>query len=116
MFKHFLLISWRNILHNKFYTILLVAGLAVGIASSLLVGLYTWHELTYDNFHEKKDRVFLVGVGSKEGTEASQSGWTTPPTGPALQEFFPEIETSSRLCLWFDEVVVSKDEKKYTPG
>lgn len=112
MFKHFVLISWRNILHNKFYTILLVIGLAVGIASSLLVGLYTWHELTYDNFHEKKDRVFLVGVGSKEGAEASQTGWTTPPTGPALQEFFPEIETSARLCLWFDEVVVSKDEKK----
>ncbi len=114
MFRHYLLVSWRNILRNKFYTIILVAGLAVGIASSLLLGIYTWNELTYDNFHEKKERIFLVGVRQKEGENESEDGWTTPPTGPALQEFFQEIEASVRLCNWFEDVVVSKDDKKYS--
>ncbi len=114
MFRHYLLVSWRNILRNKFYTIILVAGLAVGIASSLLLGIYTWNELTYDNFHEKKERIFLVGIREKEGENESEGGWTTPPTGPALQEFFPEIEASVRLCNWFEDVVVSKDDKKYS--
>ena len=56
MIRHYLLVSWRNILQNKFYTIILVVGLAIGMASSLLLGIYTWNELTYDNFHEKKDK------------------------------------------------------------
>ncbi|HZI25259.1 MAG TPA: ABC transporter permease, partial [Chryseolinea sp.] len=113
MIKHYLLVSWRNILRNKFYTIILVVGLAIGIASSLLLGIYTWNELSYDNFHEKKDRIFLVGVREKEGENEGEGGWTTPPTGPALREFFPEIEESVRLCTWFEDVVVSNGDKVY---
>lgn len=109
MLKHYFLICWRNILRNKFYTVILIVGLAIGIASSLLLGIYTWNELTYDNFHEKKDRIFLVGVYQKEGMNEGRGGSTTPPTGPALQEFFPEIEESVRLCTWFEDVLVSKD-------
>lgn len=113
MLKHYILISWRNIIRNKFYSVILTLGLAVGIASSLLLGMYTWHELSYDNFHEKKDRTYLVAVDSKEGDEEVKYGWTTPPTGPALQQYFPEIETTARLCNWFDDVVVSRDDKKF---
>ena len=82
MFWHYLLVSWRNILRNKLFTIILVVGLAVGIASSLLLGIYTWNELTYDNFHEKKERIFLVGVRQKEGENESEDGWTSPPLNP----------------------------------
>ena len=114
MIRHYLIVSWRNIVRNKFYTIILVLGLAVGIAASLLLGIYTWHELTYDNFHEKKERIFLVGVREKEGENESDGGWTTPPTGPALQEFFEEIEASVRLCTWFEDVVVTKNDKTYS--
>src|SRR5688572_20182626 len=113
MFRHYLLVSWRNILRNKFYTIILVAGLAVGIASSLLLGIYTWNELTYDSFHEKKERIFLVCVREKEGENESEGGWTTPPTGPALKEFFLEIEASVRLCLWLEDVLVANGDKKH---
>jgi putative ABC transport system permease protein len=114
MLRHYVLISWRNILRNKFYTIILIVGLAIGIASSLLLGLYTWNELTYDNFHEKKNRIYLVGVREKEGTQESISGWTTPPTGPALKEYFPEIEQTVRLCLWFNDVLVRKGENQFS--
>lgn len=113
MLKHFILISWRNILRNKFYSILLTLGLALGIASSLMLGMYTWHELTYDDFHDKKERIFLVGVDSKEGTEEWRGGSTTPPTGPALAQYFPEIENFTRLAFWFDDVVVSKNDQKF---
>lgn len=113
MLRHFLIISWRNILRNKFYTVILVLGLSIGIASALLLGMYTWHELTYDNFHEKKDRIFLVGVHQKDGDEEGESGSTTPPTGPALKEFFPEVEATVRLCNWFSDVFVTRGDKKF---
>ncbi len=83
------------------------------MASALLLGMYTWHELTYDNFHEKKDRIFLVGVHEKDGETEGVGGWTTPPTGPALKEFFPEVEATVRLCTWFSDVLVSRDDKKF---
>lgn len=113
MLRHFLLVSIRNILRHKFYTIILVVGLSVGSASALLLGMYTWHELTYDDFHEKKDRIFLVGVHEKDGDTEGTGGWTTPPTAPALKEFFPEIEVAVRLCTWFSDVLVTRDDKKF---
>lgn len=113
MLKHYFLISWRNIVRNKFYSVILVLGLAVGISTALLLGMYSWHELTYDSFHKQKDRIFLVGVYQKDANGESSSGWTTPPTGPALQEYFPEIESMTRLCFWFDDVMVSQKEQQH---
>jgi putative ABC transport system permease protein len=113
MLKHYILISWRNILRNKFYSLLLITGFGIGLASSILLIMYAWDELSYDNFHEKKDRIYLVGIEQKEGAEEESSGWTTPPTGPAMQSFFPEVETFARLCFWFDEVLVNKGNIQY---
>ena len=113
MLKHYVLNAWRNLVRHRFYSVILTVGLAIGIASSLLLGMYTWNELSYDNFHEKKDRIFLVAVDSKEGGEEGKDGWTTPPTGPALAQYFPEIETTVRICTWFDDVVVSRNDKKF---
>ena len=114
MLSHFLVIAWRNIVRNKFYTLILLLGLVIGITSTMLLGMYVWNELTYDDFHHKKDRIFLVGVHEKQGQNEGTGGWTTPPTGPALQEFFPEIEATVRLCTWFSDVLVSRGEKRHT--
>lgn len=114
MLRHFLIVSWRNLLRDKFYTVILVLGLSIGIASALLLEMYTWHELTYDNFHEKKDRIFLVGVHQKDGEEEGESGSTTPPTGPALKEFFPDVEATVRLCTWFSDVLVTRNDKRFS--
>jgi putative ABC transport system permease protein len=107
MINHYLVVCWRNIVRKKFYSIILVSGLALGISTALLLGLYARYELSYDSFHENHDRIFLVGVDQKEGSEESKSGWTTPPTGPALKEYFAEVEAMTRLCFWFDDVMVT---------
>ncbi len=114
MLSHFLVIAWRNIVRNKFYTLILVLGLVIGITSTMLLGMYVWNELTYDDFHHKKDRIYLVGVHEKQGQNEGSGGWTTPPTGPALEEFFPEIEATVRLCTWFSDVLVSNGEKRHS--
>jgi putative ABC transport system permease protein len=110
MFRHYLSVSWRNIVHKKFYSVILIAGLALGISTAILLGLYTRHELSYDAFHEKSDRIFLVGVDQKEGSQESKTGWTSPPTGPALKEYFTEIEATTRVCFWFDDVMVHRNK------
>lgn len=112
MIQHYLIIAWRNLTRNRFFTLINVLGFTIGIASALLLGLYSWHEINYDNFHEKKDRIFLIGMQGKDGDEEQEGGWTTPPMGPALYDYFAEVEAFTRLCLWFDEVMVTSNDKK----
>lgn len=83
------------------------------MASAALLGSYTWRELNVDNFQAKKDRIYLLANSTKEGTEESVGGWTQPPAGPAMQQYFPEVESFARMCTWFDEVIVTKGEKKF---
>ncbi|MEM1138049.1 MAG: ABC transporter permease, partial [Bacteroidota bacterium] len=113
MVRHYFTIAWRNLTRNKFFSVINIIGFAIGITCSLLLCAYSWQELHYDEFHEKKDRIFLVGVQSKDSEEEWEGGWTTPPLGPALQEYFAEIEDFTRICFWFDEVLVTYDENKY---
>ncbi|WP_346758653.1 ABC transporter permease [Agaribacillus aureus] len=112
MIQHYLIIAWRHLTGNRFFTLINIAGFAIGIACALLLGLYSWHETHYDGFHKKKDNIFLVGVKGKSAEDEWEVGWTTPPVGPALLDYYPEVEAFTRLCLWFDEVMVTSNDKK----
>ncbi len=103
MFIHNLKIAWRNIIRLKFYSIILISGFAIGLAAAIILFMYVADELSYDQFHQKKDQIFLVGVEYQSEQEKSSSGWTTPPTGPALKEFFPEVEKKYPylLLVWW---------------
>jgi putative ABC transport system permease protein len=60
MLKNYFKIAWRTLLQNKLYTILNVAGLTFGISCFLLIGLYLFDELTFDQQHSKGDRIYRV--------------------------------------------------------
>jgi putative ABC transport system permease protein len=60
MFKNYFKIAWRTLFHNKLYTTLNVAGLTFGITCFLLIGLYLFDELTFDQQHSKADRIYRV--------------------------------------------------------
>ena len=48
MFKNYFKIAWRNLLKNKFFSIINISGLAVGISVALLIGLWIWDEVSFD--------------------------------------------------------------------
>ncbi|MBD3414565.1 MAG: hypothetical protein GF421_09065, partial [Candidatus Aminicenantes bacterium] len=58
MFSNYLKIVFRNIKKNKVDSFINIAGLSVGIASFILIGLHVKEELCYDQFHEKGDRIY----------------------------------------------------------
>ena len=62
MLKNYLTIALRNLVRYKTYTAINALGLATGIAFCLLTFLYVRHEWTYDQFHEKSDRIFRLGA------------------------------------------------------
>ena len=65
MFKNIFKIAIRNLLKDRFYSLLNVLGLSIGIAASLLIMLYVVDELSYDDFHKDADRIHRIGVKGK---------------------------------------------------
>lgn len=96
MLKNYFKIAWRNILKKKVYSIINIVGLGVGMACCVLIFMFVQDELSYDNYHEKGDRIYRVTHGTKspegktEGSEAYPFWvWGNAPVGPALHLDFP---------------------------
>ncbi|MEO0330403.1 MAG: ABC transporter permease [Bacteroidota bacterium] len=97
MFKNYILTAYRNSLKNKLYAGINVLGLAIGITCCLFIVLYVQHEQSYDQFHEKKDRIFKVyRTSDRDGI--GEIGPTSAPYAEALENDFPEeVEASVRI-------------------
>ncbi len=91
MFKNYLKIAIRNLLKNRVYSLINILGLAVGLATSLLIVLYVVHEWNYDTFHQHSDRIFRV-VQTTSSQEREEKQATTPfLLGPVLDADFPNL-------------------------
>ena len=97
MLRHYFQIAWRNLLKRKFYSLINMTGLAIGMTCCVLIALYVYHELSYDQYHTKRDRIYRVtqAFGSRDAGKPSPEEyqvWGCAPIGRALQADFPEIE------------------------
>ncbi len=97
MIKNYLKIAWRNLLKNKVYSIINIGGLAIGLACFLLIGIFVSNELSYDNYHEKKDTIYRVIHHSNADAPEDAWVWGNAPVGPALKSDFPEIIEKAQL-------------------
>lgn len=60
MIQNYFKVAWRNLLRNKWYSIINISGLALGMAVALLIGLWMYDELTFDTYHPNYDRIAQV--------------------------------------------------------
>ena len=60
MFKNYLKVALRHIKRRKVYSFITILGLTIGMACFILIGLWVKDELSFDRFHEKKDRIYRV--------------------------------------------------------
>ncbi|MFC2134351.1 ABC transporter permease [Bacteroidota bacterium] len=97
MIKNFIKIALRNLLKHKFYSLLNVAGLAVGMAVCLLIILFVQDELSYDTYHENSDRIYRVVNKGSLGGQNFDFTYCPAPLGPTFVEDYPEVETATRL-------------------
>ena len=112
MFRNFFRITLRNIIRQKVYSIINIAGLAIGIACSIIITAFILHELSYDKFHEKADRIFRLILDGKIGEEEMLSAWTPVPAAAALVEEFPEVIDATRLEEW-DNMLIRYEDKTF---
>jgi len=93
----------RRLVKNKSTSLINILGLAVGVATTLILLLYVQYESNYDRFHAKADNLYQVFIKWGDGEQES----VTPPLGQKLLETFPEIEAMARYVDWDDEWLVS---------
>lgn len=92
MFKNYLTTTLRKLSRNKAYTAINVFGLALGITCSLMLFLLIKYELSFDNFHDKANRICRVNTIYVRAEGESHDTGTPFPFGPALRKDFPELE------------------------
>lgn len=98
MIKNYLTTAIRNLLKNKTFSIINIAGLAIGIASFLLIVNYLRFEYSFDDFHVNKDRIFRVPMTVTEAGGKQQTfAFTYPALAPAIKKDYPEIEEVARF-------------------
>ncbi|MDV3307371.1 MAG: ABC transporter permease, partial [Cyclobacteriaceae bacterium] len=118
MLRNYFLIAWRNIRKNKVFSLINILGLSTGIAACLLITQYVMHELSYDNYHSKKDRIFRMQQDRYDkGVLSTQWAYGCSAIGQALKENFPEVEEYVRMrpgqeVLSYGDVFF-KEEKAY---
>ena len=100
MIRNYFKIALRHLQKNKLYAFVNIAGLAVGITSCLLIGIYIWHELSYDRFHQNGDRIARVTWEYNFGDAKTKTASTGTKVGPQLSRTFPEVEGYVRLLKY----------------
>jgi putative ABC transport system permease protein len=97
MLKTYFKIAIRNLLRNKTFTGINIFGLALGIATCLLILLFVQNELSYDRFNKKADQIVrVVFKGSVQGEKMKEAS-VMPPTAETLKKDYPEVMEATRI-------------------
>lgn len=98
MFKSYFLTTWRNLVKNKFYSLINIAGLTTGLAIGLLILLWVQDERSFDRFHHRKDQLYRLV--NRVGTGVSRHIWTVTnaPIAVNAQARLPEVKGMLRIA------------------
>jgi putative ABC transport system permease protein len=90
MFYNYFKTAFRNLLRNKGYAAINIVGLAVGVAAYLLIFLVIQFETSFDNFHTKKNEIYLLGTELHSQDGLSYTDGSAFPVGPQIRIDFPQ--------------------------
>lgn len=98
MFSNYLIIAYRNVLKHKTFSTINIIGLAIGLASCLLIFQFVSFELSYDKFNEKFERTYRITNDRFQNGKLIQHGTIMYPTiGGTMHKDYEEIEEHTRL-------------------
>ncbi|MCB0822278.1 MAG: ABC transporter permease [Bacteroidales bacterium] len=97
MVKNYLLSLYRNISRNKFYSLLNILGLSLGLSAAIFILLYVQDELSYDKYNEKYERIYRIESDFTISGKHDHFAIVPTPMGPALKIEYPEVESFCRM-------------------
>ncbi|MGV3761457.1 ABC transporter permease [Parapedobacter sp.] len=97
MIRNYFKTAWRNLTRNKWSSSINILGLAIGLATCLIILLFVNHELGYDRFHKKADRIARIYFEGNVQGEKMKETVVMAPVAETLKKDFPEVEDATRL-------------------
>ncbi|MEO5592634.1 MAG: ABC transporter permease, partial [Chitinophagaceae bacterium] len=97
MLKNYFKIALRNLWKHKGYSAINIFGLAIGLATCLLILLYVTDELSYDHYNEKASRIYRINTDIKMGGGNLHLAVASDPMGPTLKKDYPQVEEYTRI-------------------
>jgi len=99
MIRHLLILMLRQIQKDKLFMLIRIAGLAVGMAASLLMLLFIYQQNNFDTFHTNKDEIYHLIIENKREGLTDHLAVGTAAMGVSLYEEFPEITGFTRFSM-----------------
>ncbi|GHA54030.1 ABC transporter permease [Pontibacter akesuensis] len=116
MLQNYFKITIRNLMRNKVYSAINIVGLAIGVASCLLIFLYVQDELSYESHFDKADRIVRIAGEIEHEGQVNKFALSAPVLAPNLLKNFPELEHVTQLLsagkqtIWYKDKSFTEDK------
>ncbi|MEC7783209.1 MAG: ABC transporter permease [Bacteroidota bacterium] len=97
MFKNYIKIAWRNLKKDKFYNLISLLGLTIGLTIAIFIVIWIQSELSYNSFAGNHDQVYRVSSNIKSGGTVQTWGSSTGPVAAYALSDIPEVKRAVRL-------------------
>lgn len=97
MFKVISRSIFRNLLKDRYFTLIKIFGLTIGFAGCIMSFMYVKHELSFDRFNTNADNIYRIVVDGMIGNTEVRQTYTCPPLPAQLLATYPEIRSVCRL-------------------
>ncbi|MDQ1085824.1 ABC transporter permease [Siphonobacter sp. SORGH_AS_1065] len=116
MIRNYFKVAIRALLKNKVYSLINIVGLALGMAVTMLIGLWIWDELTYDRYHQNHDRIAQVMMHqSWDGRKGTQTA-VPVPLHHELKEKYSDFKYVVPSSWTFGHILAYKGTKLNKTG
>jgi len=112
MMMNHLKLAARNLLRQKQFALINIAGLAIALAACMIIVGYVTYELSFESMHLKRDRIYRVAMDLTMGETTVANAAVTHPVGPAIERAVPEVEGAARMCP-FEQVEAASGESRW---
>jgi putative ABC transport system permease protein len=112
MFRNNLKTAWRNLMKNKAFSLINIAGLSIGMAACLLILQYVNFELSYDQFNKNAEDIYRVYNDRYQNGKLIQHGTITySAIGKAMKDDYPEILNNARVEPFGKSIITYQNKK-----
>jgi putative ABC transport system permease protein len=110
MLKNYFIVAYRNLIRNRFFTVINIAGLATALACTILIFKWINNEISYDSFIKNQDTLYRVNWSFKWNGNDGVGPTTPPPLAEKLVTEIPEVTAATRIYPTPGTVVRYKDK------
>ena len=115
MIRNYLKIAFRNLVRYKIYTAINLIGLAIGLASVIMLLTYIFHELSFDTYNDDYQKIYRVVSKNKSGNSVFNYPTTVYEIASRVKKAFPNVDNAGKFFDFNPYYEISKDvDEKFT--